>query len=70
MLPFVLRVIVVRNLFMVNDFLPLLTIWKSDGQVTSGVSCSSGKRLEVCIILAMKTCFDVISGATEKGVPW
>ena len=39
------------------------------GQVTSGVSPNTGGRLEVCIMLAINTGLEVMSGSTEKGVP-
>ena len=31
---------------------------KSEGHVTSGLSLSTGERMEVCIMLAMNTCLD------------
>ena len=53
-----------------EQLLSLSLSGKSEGHVTSGLSLSSGERMEVCIMLAMNTCLEVMSGSTEKGVPW
>ena len=54
---------------MMNYFFSTFAVWKSEGEVTSGVSRSIGDLIEVCIMLATKMCLAVASGSTEYGVP-